>query len=461
MWGDAVLKVTQEIRQQLLNSGVSNEDIDNLIAEHAPEQAYSFKIHESGKIQLKDLDLCEFATYTIKKYRIVKIENSLHYYERGLYKHLSDDEFDGIMIKELHNSRINTRKEIRQYVKQLAENKKPSPPRYILFNNGVYDLTENKLLSFDTSFVFCNRIPHNYNPDATAGALFDDFVLSLANGDSEVSTLIKEVIGYSFYRENRLQEFHFFFGPGGNGKSTLFGLMIHVIGKDNISFLTTDDMKDTFNLPHLKNKLINIGDDVEGEYMENVGILKKIVSGESFLAGGKYKDKEPLSFKGSVVFSGNKIPKMSDKTNGIKRRMNVVPLLKNFKDGSERDINIMDKLNTDEVAEYCIKVCVEHLQRVLKRGSFTKPQVVIEANLAYELENNHVKEFIEENEDIILEKEAATIFSSYYINFCSQCGYKKLGRNEFYSRMKLLGYKKVQRDDWTGRPYAFIKTSKS
>lgn len=449
--------MTEEKRRELLVRGVSNEDIDNLIAEYAPQQVYSFKIHESGKIQLKDLDLAEFATYTIKKYRIVKIENSLHYYERGLYNHLSDDEFDRIMINELHNSRINTRKEIRQYVKQLAEGKKPSPPRYILFNNGVYDLKDKELLPFDASFVFCNRIPHNYNPDATTGVVFDNFILSLANGDNEVATLVKEIIGYSFYRENRLQEFHFFFGPGGNGKSTLFGLMIYIIGKENISFLTTDDMKDAFNLPHLKNKLINIGDDVEGEYMENVGILKKIVSGDSFLAGGKYKDKEPMIFRGSVVFSGNKIPKMSDKTNGIKRRMNVVPLLKNFKNGNERDINIMDKLCTEEIAEYCIKVCVEHLQEVLKRKSFTKPQVVIEANLAYEMENNHVKEFIDENEDIILEKEAAAVYSTYYVNFCRDTGCKKLGRNEFYSRMGLLGYKNVRRQDWEGRPRGFIK----
>lgn len=453
--------MTEEKRRELLVRGVSNEDIDNLIAEYAPQQAYSFKIHESGKIQLKDLDLSEFATYTIKKYRIVKIENSLHYYERGLYKHLSDDEFDRIMINELHNSRINTRKEIRQYVKQLAESKKTSTPRYILFNNGVYDLTEKRLQPFDASFVFCNRIPHNYNADATAGAIFDNFIFSIASEDKEVATLLKEIIGYSFYRKNPLQEFHFFFGPGGNGKSTLFGLMIYVIGKENISFLTTDDMKDTFNLPHLKNKLINIGDDVEGEYMESVGILKKIVSGEAFLAGGKFKDKEPISFHGSVVFSGNKIPKMSDKTNGIKRRMNVVPLLKNFKGDKGRDINIMDKLCTEEIAEYCIKVCVEHLQEVLKRKSFTKPRVVIEATIAYELENNHVKEFIEEHENIILEKEPVTIYTTYYINFCRDFGYRKLGRNEFYSRMKLCGYEKVQRQDLPGRPQGFIKNLKS
>ncbi|MDD3569633.1 MAG: phage/plasmid primase, P4 family [Lachnospiraceae bacterium] len=451
-----MIEITKEIRQQLLSNGVSDEDIDNMIAEVAPQQAYSFNYH-NNKIQIKDLDLSEFATYIIKKYRIVKIENSLHYYERGLYKHLSDDEFDKIMIDELHNSRINIRREIRQYVKQLAEDKKPSMPRYILFNNGVYDLQERKILPFDTSFVFCNRIPHNYNVDATGGKVFEDFILSLADGNKEVATLIKEIIGYSFYRKNPLQEFHFFFGPGGNGKSTLFGLMIYVIGEENVSFLTTDDMKDTFNLPHLKNKLINIGDDVEGEYMENVSILKKIVSGEAFLAGGKFKDKEPMIFRGAVVFSGNKIPKMSDKTNGIKRRMNIVPLLKNFKDGNERDINITDKLCTREVAEYCIKVCVEHLQEVLKRKSFTKPQTVIEANLAYEMENNHVKEFIEENESIILEKEAATIYKIFYLNFCKDCGYRSLGRNEFYSRMQLCGYKKVQRQDWVGRPYGFVK----
>lgn len=410
---------------------------------------------ESGKIRLKGLDYARFASYLIEKYHIVKIEKVLHYYSNGLYIYLSDDEFDGIIINEVYNSKINNRKEFHKYVKYYAQSKTPSDYRYILFNNGIYDLESKALLPVSTDFVFCNRIPHNYNEKAPKSELFERFLSDLVRGDPEGITLLKQVIGYTFCRKNLLQEFFFILGNGGNGKSTFLNFMSYLIGEENTSFLTLEDMKDNFNLPLLKNKLLNIGDDIENEYIERIGALKKAITGETITAWGKYKDKEPMKFYGKILFSGNTIPPMNDKTNGMKRRINVLPFLNNFKDSP--DIDLSAKLAKEKIAEYAIQVGMKHLESVIGAKQFIKPSIVKIATGEYNKKNNHVIEFIEEHKEVIEQKEAPLLYSTYYHNFCTDCGYKRLGRNEFYQRMEEQGYKRARKQNLPDRPYMFVK----
>ena len=458
-----MIEITEEKREQLKAMGITDEDINNLIASSDPAQKYDFK-YENGKILTSKTDYSQIADYLINKYRISKILGVPHVYTEGVYRYLSDDEFDIICINELYNTTINRRKDIKKYVSAMAESKRPSHERYILFKNGVYDVKDKKLLPKSPEYVFCNIIPHNYNEKAKKQQIFDDFIISLSNGDEETAILLKQMIGYCFYRKNPLQEFFFLLGTGGNGKSTFLEFLAYLIGYENTSYLTTDDLRNGFNVPLLKNKLLNIGDDVENGYLDSVSILKKIVSGEQFTAAGKYKEPEPISFYGKALFSGNEVPKTSDKSNGLKRRTNIVPLLNTFtkKTGEEkRDINILEKLKNEEVAEYCIKECMKSLEYVLEHRCFSLPKIVVEAGYEYAKENDAVLEFIEENEDIVLEKECATVYTIYYKRFCNDCGYRPLGRNNFYKQMRAAGYVNRQRDDAPGRPWMFCKVQEN
>ena len=415
---------------------------------------YGFEM-TNGKIKLTDLDYALFAKYLIEKYTIVKIGEHLHRYKNGLYVYLTDNEFDKVVIEEVYNSKTRDRAEFYKYVECYAEQKEQSNKRYILFNNGVYDIEQGQLLPISPDFVFCNRIPHNYNPNAAKSDIFEDFIQSIVKYDQEAERLLKEVIGYCFYRSNFLQVFLFIEGGGGNGKSTFSEFMQYLLGAENVSLLTLDEMKNEFNLPQLQGKLLNIGDDIEDEYVEKVGVLKKIVSGEAFQAGGKFKDKKPMRFYGKTIFTGNSLPKMNDKTNGLKRRMTILPFLNYFKNNP--DVDLPDKLRQEEVAEYAIKVGLEGLHNVISKRGFTLPKISQEAIKKYNEKNNHVLEFIEEYENIILSKETKTVYSFYYIEFCKDCGYKHVGRNTFYELLSNEGYKKVQLDDIPGRPWVFKK----
>lgn len=407
---------------------------------------------ENGRISIKNLDFSKLALYLAEKYKIVKIGEHLHRYDNGLYVHLSDGDFDKIVMDEVYNTRIKDRMEFRRYVERYADKKTTSDKRYILFNNGIYDLREKKLIPIKEDYVFCNRIPHNYNANAEKQEILDKFISDLVCGDETAIKFLKEVIGYCFYRGNPLQAFLFILGGGGNGKSTFSGFMEFLIGNDNISFLTLEEMADNFTLPQLQNKLLNIGDDVENEYISRVGPLKKMVSGEPFQAGGKYKDKKPMRYYGKLIFTGNTIPKMNDKTNGLKRRIKILPFLNDFR--KKAVVNMLSRLCTEEVAEYAIKIGLENLNDVFKNGGFTIPLISKEALKAFDEKNNNVMEFIKEKEDFILAKEAQTVYFEYE-DFCKHAGYKPLGRNSFYEAMENAGYKKVRDRKTAGEPYMF------
>lgn len=454
-----MIKITEEGVAQLMAGGASQEDIDNAIATFDPAQKYNLPWGADGKITLRNVSMTEIADYLISKYRICLILDALHRYDNGIYTYLSDDDLDRLVIDETYNSTINKRREISRYIRALSKKKKPSSERYTLFTNGIYDIKTGEILPPSPDFIFCSRIPHDYIPNAEKKEVFDDFILSLACGDADVAKLLKQMIGYCFYRKNPLQEFFFLLGSGGNGKSTFLKFVSYIMGDENVSYLTLSDLSNGFNVPMLKNKLLNIGDDVEGEYLENTSILKRLVSGEEITAAEKFKRAEPLIFRGKLLLSGNKMPKTSDKSDGVKRRTNIVPLFNKFTKSENRKFDILEELETEKVAEYCISVCIRELQEVLKYKCFIKPDVVKAATWEYQVANNVILEFIEENTKEIEEHECQTVFSTYYLNFCMKCGYKPLGRNSFYERMADAGYKKVQDQLLTGRPYVFKKVN--
>lgn len=426
-----------------------------------------FTRSRNGKIILEDIALEDIAKHLVRAYNIINIEDTLHYYDNGLYKPITGGVFDRIALSELHNSKSNYRKELLPYVKAEAKNRELSPPNFILFNNGVLDIAAGELKAFSKSYTFLNRIPHNYNPNAAKCGELDGFINSFVNGDEEAAVLLWEVIGYCFFRGNPLQEFILIQGNGGNGKSTFLEFLTFIVGKENTSFLTLDDLMNKYLLNSLHNRLLNVGDDINSVYKEQEDTLKKLVSGETITADIKYKEPVNIKFYGKMIFSANTVPRFSDKSNGLKRRINILPFTNDFTKNGKRDFNILAELRSEAVAEYCIYKAVTHLKKLLSTGSFTKTKAVINANKEYAKRNNPVLEFLEdlENGDIkndvditagtdITAVPANKVFE-YYKNWCFHSNYKAVGRNEFYRLVQLEGYEKKRGRKEGEREYYF------
>ena len=112
-------------------------------------------------------------------------------------------------------------------------------------------------------YVFLNRFPYDYKPNAPICESITGTISRIAGGDQEVIDLLYEAIGNCFYMLNSFRGAVMLYGPNGsNGKSTLLNMITRLLGRENASFLSLQDTAERFRLIEVYGKAANIGDDI-------------------------------------------------------------------------------------------------------------------------------------------------------------------------------------------------------
>jgi len=154
------------------------------------------------------------------------------------------------------------------------------------------------------------------------------------------------------------------------------------------------------------------------------------------------KGKDPFQFDSyaKLVFSANDMPRINDLSEGLKRRLVIVPFNAKFKDtDADFDPYISDKLKSDSAMQYLLWIGIEGLKRVLAVNKFTKPTIVKQALAQYEVLNNPVLSFIEEGHKI--EHELSKDVYLRYNTWCHQYGLKPLSHIVFSREICKYGFK--------------------
>lgn len=190
-------------------------------------------------------------------------------------------------------------------------------------------------------------------------------------------------------------------GPNGsNGKSTLLNMIIQLLGDENVSKLSLKDINDKFRLMHIYGKVANIGDDISSQYFEESEIFKKLVTGQFVTAEHKGQDSVQFRNYAKLFFAANELPKTADKSDAFLTRILPVPMLADFSKREDCDISLKDRHWTDEEMEYLLAISMEGLKRLMRNNGFTIPECVAKERKQYEIENNSVLAFLEDNPDI-------------------------------------------------------------
>lgn len=420
------------INKHVMNDPFSDKELDIILRDDAFPTNNEIFIYASGKGKSERLDFEAFSKKLIADYGVIGIDDVTYMKFGNVYRRISERDLNKAIMGLLKNTTKGMRSEIIPYVEVYKEEKQLAHSSLILFTNGVYDL--NRKMFVKHTDIFVNEIKTDYIPDCPQQPIVDKFINDLANGDKEVANLILEMVGYSLMRANPLQVFFILDGQGKNGKSALFDFITYCIGKENISNLSLHDFADRFGVPAIADKLINIGDDIPQDYIGDTSKIKKAVSGETFMGEDKGQDKVPIKYTGTLLFSGNGIPKFSDKSEGLSRRLITIPMKKVFKDGKDRDVNIMEKLCTKENAQYFIKLAVEALLNVLDRKAFTCSKQAEEAKEQFREDQNNVYEFHKLNLETVHGRKVKDVYLSYSV-WCQEAGYK-----EIYSQRKFTGF---------------------
>lgn len=389
----------------------------------------------------------KFGDFLINEHHICKVTNVLHIYKDGVYSDKQED-IEEAMIRHIPALKRMQRQETIAYLQLKAKHKNFASTKYVVVKNGVFNLETWQLEDFTPEIITRNKIPVAYVPGAYY-EVTDKTFNKIAVNDKKIRAILEEILGYILFRRNEFAATFILTGDGSNGKSSYLKIIRKLIGSDNASSLDLNELDQRFKTAELFGKLANIGDDIGKGYIKESSIFKKLSTGETLNVERKGKDPFDFTNYAKLIFSANEMPRINDFSDGLGRRLQIVPFKAKFTpNDDDYDPFITDKLLSDESMQYVLNLALKSLKRLLVEKKFTKSKAVEAELMKYQEENNPIISFIN-NEDVELERAVVGDVYLQYKVYCAENGFQSVSNISFSKQVtQLFGYKShVQKVD--------------
>lgn len=262
----------------------------------------------------------------------------------------------------------------------------------INFQNGIFNIQNRRLESHSSEILTTIQINAKYDEDADC-PLFMQFISeSLSPNDVLIA---QELMGYLLIPETVAEKAFILFGPGRTGKSTFLKLIEFILGKKHISNVPLQDLSQKFKTGLLFGKLANIYADLPNKALQDTGIFKTLVSGDTIVAEEKFQSPFSFSNKARLLFSCNELPaNYVDRTDGFFRRLIILPFLIQVEE-SKIDTKLLNKLENE--IDGIIQWALKGLFRLIDNNyQFTKSDTTQKLLNEYRKQSNNVIWFVEE-----------------------------------------------------------------
>ncbi|WP_312025799.1 DNA primase family protein [Listeria booriae] len=381
----------------------------------------------------------KFAKFLIAEHHVITIKKVLHIYKDGVY---SDDpsDIEHVMIKHIAQLNKAKRQEVMSYLQIVAEEKPLSDVRYVAMKNGIFDLNKWKLENFSPSIIIKNKIPVAYVEGAYS-EVTDHTLNKISCHNADMRKVLDEIFGYIMLRRNEFGKAFILTGKGSNGKSSYLKMIRQFTGESNCSALDMKELNYRFKTAELFGKLANIGDDISKEFIKDNSEFKKLTTGETVNVERKGRDPFDFNNYAKLIFSANEAPRINDNSDGLIRRLMLIPFNAKFSPTDEDyDPFISDKLLTDESMQYMLQVAIKALKRLMKNKRFTASKVAEKELNKYKIENNPILGYIDEMEPKF-ENESTTDCYSQYVIWCNENEYDPITPRNFSIEIcRMFGY---------------------
>lgn len=258
---------------------------------------------------------------------------------------------------------------------------------YVQFKNCTFDVMDWREVEPSPSMYITNKLPVEL--DFTIGPNeADAFLDSIADGDADVVAALKEVMGACMCSKRVLSQSPMLIGRAGgasgkasNGKSTYLNWLRQILGTENVSSLDIATLGQRFQAGRVVGKLANLGDDIPDGFLkgDELSMFKKLVTGDAIYTDVKNGDGYEFRSTASMVFSMNAVPRLSDTTDGIFRRLAFIPFRKRFAPGLPGfDPNMAAKLAKPEVLKRGAALGLLSLGELIERGGLTPIKDMVE-----------------------------------------------------------------------------------
>lgn len=326
---------------------MDNEQIEEL-------KKRGFTLDEAGKV--KDFNANYFAEYIRSHYRLIYGRDGF-FYEYQSKEGIWQKQDEGSLLRDLRNILQKPRfgvwtsyreKEYMTAIKRTLYHEEEMNPKKNLINlkNGMFDMETFKLIPHSHEYFSTIQIPIKYNSNAECPR-FKQFLEEIFEGDKERKAVCQEWAGYSLTTSTKAQKALILYGNGENGKGVFIDTLSLLIGKENISNISLNELNKGFSRVCLYNKIVNISSENEMNGKSfNTQYFKAIVGEDTINA--EQKNKPVFSFKptAKMLLTMNNLPDTKDTSHGYFRRLSILCFNASFSN-NQRDNNLKEKLQKE------------------------------------------------------------------------------------------------------------------
>lgn len=365
----------------------------------------------------------------------------IYKYFDGIYKKMSKEDLLPEIKESVKDDAVKASyvKEVRDLILmdqsiRIDEDQLNGNKHLINLANGVLDITSGQLLQHSLLNLTTVRIPVIYNPNEHINE-FQKF-LNQVLPDSNDQMRIQELFGYILTSYTEAEKMFILYGRPNTGKSTIIKVMESLLGKENYSNMSLNNVTEKFSIAHLHGKIANFDADLPETTLKETGTLKKLISGDRLK--GEFKGIDAFFFKNiaKLVFGTNYIPVFQNESSeAMLRRIEIVEFNQQVPVNSI-DPFLYEKLINERSAIF--NWALTGLTRLIQNNfRFTSSINQKKYHEAFKMKNNSISYFIENYCKLGLsEMVPKTILYQAYKEFCDDHFLESVSNTKFYSALK-------------------------
>ena len=267
--------------ENIINSVISRESTDTYYGDKKD-------MAEFAKFIVKKLDIKLYGNSIYFKYNLAFSSNE-YYLQREVNKFLK---LNRPQFSELKHQLIN-------YAEMVADN--------ITFKVKVKNgyIINDKIIGCEDEFTpFYLDVLYDKNAyDKTT----DNFLNFTCSNRKDMRIVMEEIIGHTLMTTKYPAHLFFLTGNGQNGKSTFSSMIGHFLG-NLASYIDISNFNDGTCLLDIKDKLVNIAEDIDNTSISKAKNLKTLASGEMISERPIYGKPVIMKNTATLLFTTNDVP---------------------------------------------------------------------------------------------------------------------------------------------------------
>lgn len=406
---------------------------------------------------------------------VIRSNKGLYFYNGKCYDLLTNESLDTLYLDFTIKYEISNSFKIASLVIRAlkAYSKIKDVPKLndyegmLCLNNGVLNIYTREFFPHSKDYYFDSCINIDYDDKNGDCPSFMSYLNHTFNGDQDTITNIVRLGGYLLDTSCAAQKMFMFDGNGGSGKSTLVDTfsMFFIESMDEKNQVTslslTELSKPGFDNEILVTSRFNPCAETKKGYIDAEEI-KKIISGDIVKVSRKYEKAVNFRPKTKIVVASNGLGKFTDTSDGIFRRLCIIPFDNQYKPLAEvekianadirrifpRDEDLMTKIKSEKTA--ILNLFIDGLIELKKnKYTFIDSEVSARAISDFKRDSDTVREFLEDNYELDMAckiplKEVFEQFRFWYRDNVQDSGSMRFRSAEMGKRIReVFGIKSV------------------